>query len=497
MNKRRFLTGMIAVAMVVIVAGAITGAALIIDDDGSANDESSPEVLRSGPASGESSGTPDIVQSAPGATVPHLAGVSTGLTSTAALLPRGLSVTGGASATLPADQAFAVVLLSPRPTGPAPQFQLDPRDRAAILSALAGLGVGKERVNFDTDPRFGPFTSVSVEVPVGALLDEGKSIIDAIERVAGRAQATGARFGLKECNSAIGPVRRSAFEAAEVRARGMARAASVTPGQLISISEATPASPYGPAVEDPCGAASALAKTSPTGGLVPLDSSPEVKVNLNVSLTYAIGEGEAESRLTVSGGGSATARANEGYIVVLAQQFSGPCGPTAISSKDREEIVRKLTALGIDRDDIEIETPAFGGPTVVSVAVEPHKVETLGEKVVDAVEDVLGRAQNSGVYFSHTNCLAVLAEAQKQALVDARRRATALSAAAGLNLGALIAISESSAQSTPYSGLADPCSDDLSRVVIGSPYGDQLRPFDSEPEFEVEATLAVTFAMSP
>ena len=497
MSTRRFLIGTIAMAVVVAIAGAVTGVALVIDDDADSKLESKPEVVRSGPASGESSGTPDVVRSAPGLTVPRLAGVPSGLTGASAAIPRGLSVTGGASATLQADQAFAVVLLSPRPTGPAPQFQLDPRDREEILSALDGLGIGKERVSFDTDLRFGPFTSVSVEVPVGALQDEGKRIIEAIERVAGRAQATGARFGLAECNAAIAPLRRSAFEAAEARAREMASAASVALGPLVSISEATPASPYGPAVEDPCGAASALAKTSPSGGLVPLDSPPEVKVSLNVSLTYAIGDGEAGSALTVSGGGSATARPNEGYIVVLAEQVSGPFGPTPLSAKDRKEVVEKLTALGIDRDDIEIETPAFGGPAVVSVEVAPGDVRALGEKVLDAVEDVLGRAQNSGVYFSHTNCLAVLAEAQKQALVDAQRRGTALAEAAGFNLGPLVAMTESAAQPNPYSGLIDPCSEDLSRVVIGSPYGIQLRPFDSEPELEVQATLAVTFALLP
>jgi uncharacterized protein YggE len=391
-----------------------------------------------------------------------------------------------------ADKAFVVATLPARGPGGPPPIQLPARDQEAIINALSQMGIGRERIDFSSDPRFGPYPSVSVEVPVGEVQGAGRRVLDEIERVAGRAQITGVKFGLSDCNSALEPVRREAFETGQARADEMASVASLTLGDVMAVFEQQSPTPYGPPSQDPCNTTGAPKAPN----VLPLDAAAEVRVSLDLSVTFSIGEGLAESGLTVFGSGSVTAEANEAYVVVLVPTRGGPGGPEPVSTEDRNSLIDRLQDLGIDEEDIELVSSVFGGPTYVSVEVEIGELAELGERVVDETEEIFGRGEQSGVYFSHTNCLAVLAEAQKLALTDADNRAKSLGSATGLQAGTLVAISDSLTQPSPYAFAADPCSEDLSLLVTGGPYGLQIKPLDAAPEFEVNAVLSVTYGIS-
>ncbi|MPZ49512.1 MAG: DUF541 domain-containing protein [Dehalococcoidia bacterium] len=227
-----------------------------------------------------------------------------------------------------------------------------------------------------------------------------------------------------------------------------------------------------------------------------------VRLSLDLTVTYAIGSDPAPgadsgARLTAGGSGSATAKANEAYIVVLIPSQSGPFGPQPFASKTRDELLEAIRDLDIDEEDIEISNSLLGGPVIVSVELSIDELTDKGEEVIDAVEEVVGNSQSHGAWFSHSNCAAVLDEAREQAIEDAHRNAEALAAAAGFELGDLAALTESQTQPSPYGPRQNPCSDDLSTVIgVGGPYGAGLVALDAEPEITVATTVTVTYSIS-
>jgi uncharacterized protein YggE len=311
------------------------------------------------------------------------------------------------------------------------------------------------------------------------------------------------RFAVSDCNAALAPMRQRAVEGAETDARALAQALSLTLGSVIAATEAqTPGQPYGPFGSIPCNALRepGIGPRGPSS-LSPLESEPEVRIGVDLTVTYSLGgAGSATptgTRLSSSGSGSATARPDEAYVVVLTSGKSGPFGPEPLPAEDRRELIAELEELDIDEEDVEIASPNFGGPTAVSVEIPVGDLNAKANDIVDAIEDVLGRGENRGIWFSHSNCAAVLAEAQKHAITDARRNAEAFAAAAGLKLGSLIELSQAPAQQ-PYGPPAPPsCSEDIVELIaLGGPYGAVLQPLDAEPEFTVKAAVAVTYAVT-
>jgi hypothetical protein len=97
------------------------------------DDKDAPEIIESpggSEASGSSGAAPEIIGRAAGSSTLLPPGV------TAATSVSGLTVTGRASGTVPADRASIVVMLQGTPVGPVPVVSLSQRDRDAILAAL-------------------------------------------------------------------------------------------------------------------------------------------------------------------------------------------------------------------------------------------------------------------------------------------------------------------------------------------------------------------------
>ena len=417
----------------------------------------------------------------------------------AALLPGapapGLTVRHSESATVPADIAFVSVFLAPGgsfgPGGPQP---VSAKDQAAVVAALAAQGIAKTDVSFDASFNFGPFAEVAVKIGVGDLKAKGQPIVDAIEKVLGRAQSSGARFGLTSCTAALNPIRRAGFTAAEEKAKSLAAAGGLTLGAVVAVAEGTTPNIYGPPVSDPCNPQLGNAKFP--GSALGFDATAEVKVSLDIVVTYALGSNGDGIGVTVVATGSATAKADEAYVVVFADQ-SGPSGPRPIASKDRDTLIAKLVALGIKAEDVKIEGSSFGGPAIISVEVDLAKLPKIGEEVLEAVGSVFGRnTQQQGVRFTHSNCQEILNAAHKQALADAEPRAKALAEAAGFKLGPLQSVSGGGGLPSPYGPGLDPCSEGFSFLPYGGGYGGALKPFDSPAELKVSSALTVTYSLA-
>lgn len=405
----------------------------------------------------------------------------------------GLTVRGSASSEIVADGARVMLLIQSRSGQPQP---IDAKDRAAAEAAIVALGFKKEDLFTNSDFRFGPFTTIEVAVPVKDVKAKGDQVVSALEKVFGRSDSRGVRFLLKHCDQSLAPLRKSAFEAAQTKARAIAAAGSFSLGPVVALSEAQSQLNYGGPQEDPCdqSGASIAGKGGPQG-LLAFDAEPRVRASASLTVTYALGAQADGQGLTVVGTGSVKARADEAYLIALLEPSFGPSGPRPLDPKDQAALLVRLKALGIDAKDVRVTSPGFGGPTLISVELPIASLGARGFEVVDAIEKTVGRISNRGVQFSHSQCETVVGEAHKGAIADAKARAQAIAEATGLKVGSLRGISES-ALVNPYGPpLVDPCSEDLATFYAYNGVA-RLKGFDAEPEFDADIALAVSFALN-
>jgi uncharacterized protein YggE len=231
-----------------------------------------------------------------------------------------------------------------------------------------------------------------------------------------------------------------------------------------------------------------------SGQLEAFDAKAEARMSVGVSVTYAISGAPASgspARPLLWAGGSATAKAkaDEAYVLVLfeSEDEEPTGGPTA---SERTRILDALDKLKVDRKNVEITSRSdYGVTTIVQVETRADGLANAGKDIVRAVEDVLGRADTSGVRFSSSGCAGLLAKARKDAVGDARQRAASLADAAGVKLGDMQSISEF----TPTG--VDPCDDSID-AVLGDGYDSSpLQPFDAEPEVTLITSAQLGFAI--
>ena len=84
------------------------------------------------------------------------------------------------------------------------------------------------------------------------------------------------------------------------------------------------------------------------------------------------------------------------------------------------------------------------------------------------------------------------------------KSADALAGTASIKLGSMTSLTEAPASGvavSPYGPAAvDPCTDNIARLFQGNagPYGGaNLKPFDATPEFTVNSSVTVTYAIQP
>ena len=116
----------------------------------------------------------------------------------------------------------------------------------------------------------------------------------------------------------------------------------------------------------------------------------------------------------------------------------------------------------------------------------------IGERILDAVEDVVRRSENSGVRFtlSEENCDATLALARRDAILQAEQNGAGLAEALGIVLGGVVGVAEYPVGNFGY-GPYGPANADRCGGQFQDPYA--LKPFDAESEIDVSVQLQITY----
>ena len=396
----------------------------------------------------------------------------------------GLTVTARGSVKVTADEAYVVVIPEPffGPRGPIP---ISGEDRADVIQNLMGIGINEGDIEFESGRQFDP-QFVSVEVMVEDLPEIGGLIRDAVENVLRRSQRSGVRFSLSEqnCDRALALARQEAISQAERDSGDLADAVGIVRGGIIGAAE-YPVNSFGPSTPDMCGGGQFYPYETL---LMPFDAEPEIEVSLQMVATYGPATGQAGG-LTVTVGGSMTVTADEAYVVVIPLQSFSRSGPEPLSSVDRADVIQKLTEIGISPDDIEIISGRRQfDPVQISVEVMVQDLPEVGERILDAVEDVLRRSERNGVRFSllEASCDTALALQRRDAALQAEKKADDLAEALGVVRGGLIGVVEYP------SGSFGPVSPDRCGSQFQDPFA--LLPFDAEPKIDITVQLQITYA---
>jgi uncharacterized protein YggE len=186
---------------------------------------------------------------------------------------------------------------------------------------------------------------------------------------------------------------------------------------------------------------------------------------------------------------------------------AGPTG-TPLTEAEVQPVVDALVAAGIPAETIEVViapaapfTGAFGpGSAQILTSGDETVVARLGEIVPPAIEAALAAnllVDQAGVGYTVTDCVAVETAALRDAVENGQAQAEQLAEVLGVQLGELTLASRQPTYGTYGSPGGGACTEPLTVDAIkeGAVY---LAPFnaDVEPEFEVYATVSLTYAIA-
>ena len=400
----------------------------------------------------------------------------------------GITATANGSVMSTADEAY-IVVIPEQFYGPGGPEKLSGEDRDDVAQNLMDMGIGEDDIQFESGQLYG-LETISVEVQIGDLPEIGDLILNAIEDVIRRSEHSGVRFTLSEenCDRALALARRDAISQIDRKADDLAAALSMVRGGVVG-AVADPFSDfrYGPRSADRCGGLS-----QDPYALLSFDAEPSVDVVLPLQLTYAPQSDETAGLVAVASI-SQTVTADEAYVVVIPQRFYGPRGPEPLSMEDRADVIDKLTEIGIASDDIEIVSGRQPyEPVQISVEVAVADLPEIGERILDSVEEVLRRSENSGVRFglSEESCNAGLALARRDAASQADKDADGLAEAIGVVRGGVVSVAEYSLGGFNYGSTSTEACDGQFQDP------NALLPFDAEPKIEVAVQIRIGYAIS-
>ena len=405
-------------------------------------------------------------------------------------LTGGLTATANGLTTVPADDAY-VVVIPEQFYGPGGPEKLSGEDRDDVAQNLMDMdmGIGEDDIEFEYGQPYGPET-ISVEVQIGDLPEIGDLILNAMEDVIRRSEHSGVRFTLSEenCDEALGLARLDAISQIDRKADDLVAALGMVRGGVVGAVE-DPFSDfrYGPGSADRCGGLS-----QDPYALLSFDAEPSVDVVLPLQLTYAPQSDETGGLVAVASI-SQTVTADEAYVVVIPQRYYGPRGPEPLSMEDRADVIDKLTEIGIASDDIEIVSGRQPyEPVQIFVEVAVADLPEIGERILDSVEEVLRRSENSGVRFglSEESCNAGLALARRYAASQADKDADGLAEAIGVVRGGVVSVAEYSLGGFNYGSTSTATCDGQFQDL------NALLPFDAEPKIEVAVQIRIVYAIS-
>jgi uncharacterized protein YggE len=201
-----------------------------------------------------------------------------------------------------------------------------------------------------------------------------------------------------------------------------------------------------------------------------------------------------EPGVFTSGDGSVSKRPDTAFLYagVESQQATASAAQSDLASK-ASKLIARVKALGVADNDLNTSgysvSPYYlnGGQTISGyraseqLQITWHSVDTVG-KTLDAIVQE-GGATNIGVSFGLADPKAAQAAARTLAIADARSRAQAMAAAAGVKLGQVIRVTDLASSSLPSQrfdvGAAAPAA---SQVPVG--------------ELNVTVTVEVDFAIA-
>lgn len=198
--------------------------------------------------------------------------------------------------------------------------------------------------------------------------------------------------------------------------------------------------------------------------------------------------------ITVTGVGTVTSVPNEATFTVGVQSEGATAREALASNSDQmNRVIAALKSAGVDRSDIKTQdvsvSPSYrdegeidGYTARNSVSVKIENLSKAGA-VLDAASNA-GANEVYGPMLSRSNQDKLQAEALRDAVGDARRKAEVLAKAAGVRLGSVTAITEgfSGGPEPYYAGGAE-------QAVL-----DKAAPIEPGRQ-DVQASVTVTFAI--
>jgi uncharacterized protein YggE len=192
--------------------------------------------------------------------------------------------------------------------------------------------------------------------------------------------------------------------------------------------------------------------------------------------------------ITVTGTGTATTVPDRAVFTFGIQTRGKTASETlAANSRDMRKAIAAIKGVGVKDGDVQTSevslSPDYQGSDLVgytavnSVTVTVRGIDRSGP-VIDAAVGA-GADQVSGPSFMASDAGALYRSALKAAVTDARSRAEVLAAAAGVQLGPVTSIDESSATPVPYANAAT--TDSAPPIEPGSQ--------------NVDATVTVTYSI--
>ena len=185
--------------------------------------------------------------------------------------------------------------------------------------------------------------------------------------------------------------------------------------------------------------------------------------------------------------------ADRAVVVVVPETSFGPGGPEAVAAEDRRKVLDALAAANVDAGAVDFGLGQSFEGARVAVTVAVGEVATRGPQIIEAVEGVVGRAEQSGVTFSVEDCGPVLAGLRQRAFADAEAEKRSWAESTPARPGPVVAVSSSTAGSGSGLGPVDPCRPGDSEPARRAP----VQPLDSPAEVEIRLQLAVTYALGP
>jgi uncharacterized protein len=201
------------------------------------------------------------------------------------------------------------------------------------------------------------------------------------------------------------------------------------------------------------------------------------------------GAPEPSGGITVSGTGTVQAVPDQAEFT-LGVQSQGPTALEALAanSERMRRVLAALDAAGVARGDVQTQdvsvsrsSPGNGYSADNSVSVTIRDLARAGS-ILDAASNA-GANNVYGPTLSRSNQDELQAKALREAVDNARAKARALAEAAGVHLGSVTAITESSAEPMPYYDVA---------LAKRTPTPEA--PIEPGKQ-EIQATVRVTFAI--